>query len=254
MAERMRLDKLLCYMGAADARATARELVRAGRARVEGAVERDPGRVLDPGRSLVELDGKPLAYRRWRHVMLHKPAGVITAAEDARTATVMDLLPPLYAGCGCMPVGRLDKDTEGLLLLTNDGNLAHRVLAPRSGVVKRYLATVDGPLDSADVQAFAQGLTLSDFTALPAVLTLLSDWPGSGPDAACALCDVQEGKFHQVKRMFAARGRTVTALKRLSIGPLALDDALAPGEYRELTREELAALYAAAGLLQPEEE
>jgi 16S rRNA pseudouridine516 synthase len=245
----MRLDKLLCYVGAADARSAAREAVRAGRASVNGAAERDPGRVLDPTAAHVALDNEQLAYRRWRHVMLHKPAGVITAAADPRAATVMDLLPPLYAACGCMPAGRLDKDTEGLLLLTNDGALAHRVLSPKAGIAKRYLAEVDGPLDAGDALAFAQGLPLAGFTALPATLAVLE----SRPDGARALCDVREGKYHQVKRMFAARGRTVTCLKRLSIGPLELDAALEPGAYRELTPGEAAALYAATGLPQPKE-
>jgi len=245
----MRLDKLLCYVGAADSRSAAREAVRAGRARVDGAVEGDPGRTLDPALARVALDGALLTYRRWRHVMLHKPAGVITAARDARAATVMDLLPPLYAACGCMPAGRLDKDAEGLLLLTNHGVLAHRVLSPRSGIPKRYLAEVDGPLDARDADAFALGLPLADFTALPAALTVLE----SRPDGARALCEVREGKYHQVKRMFAARGRAVTYLKRLSVGPLELDGALEAGAYRELTAGETDALYAAAGLPQPDE-
>ncbi|MCL2810971.1 MAG: rRNA pseudouridine synthase [Clostridia bacterium] len=249
MAERLRLDKLLCYLGAADTRSAARDAVRAGRAWVNGVAERDPGRVLDPTQTQVSLDGEPLAYRRWRHVMLHKPAGVITAARDPRAATVMDLLPALYAACGCLPAGRLDKDTEGLLLLTNDGALTHRVLSPRTGITKCYLAEVNGPLDTDDVLAFAQGITLTDFTALPATLTILE----SQPDGARALCKVQEGKYHQVKRMFGARGRAVTYLKRLSIGPLALDNALEPGAYRELTPEEVAALYTATGLPIPKE-
>ena len=249
MPERMRLDKLLCYMGAAESRAAAREAVRAGRARVGGAAECDPGRVLDPAKMRVELDGRLLPYRRWRHVMLHKPAGVITAARDAHAPTVMGLLPPLYAACGCMPAGRLDKDTEGLLLLTNDGSLAHRILSPRAGIAKRYLAEVGGPLGAEDAHAFAQGLSLADFTALPALLTVLE----SRPDGARALCEVREGKYHQVKRMFAARGRAVTYLKRLAIGPLELDDALQPGAYRELASHEIEALYAAANLPQPQE-
>lgn len=245
----MRLDKLLCFVGAADTRSAAREAVRAGRLRLDGALASDPGRVVDPALAQLALDGKPLVYRRWRHVMLHKPAKVITAARDPRAATVMDLLPPLYAACGCMPVGRLDKDTEGFLLLTNDGALAHRVLSPRTGIAKRYLAQVDGPLDASDVHAFAQGLALADCTALPAALTVLE----SRPDGARALCEVCEGKYHQVKRMFAARSRAVTYLKRLSIGPLELDGALEAGAYRELTAGETGALYAAAGLPKPKE-
>jgi 16S rRNA pseudouridine516 synthase len=249
MAERVRLDRLLGLMGEGT-RSQARAMIRAGRVTVDGAAPRDPGLVVDPARAAVALDGRALAYRRHRHVMLHKPAGVLTAAMDAKAGTVMDLLPPLYRACGCMPVGRLDRDTEGLLLLTTDGALAHRLLSPKSGVEKVYLARVDGPLDARDVSAFAAGLALSDFAALPATLTILE----SGPASARALCAVREGKFHQVKRMFAARGRTVTALKRLSIGPLTLDDALAPGAHRALTQAETAALRAAVGLPPSEEE
>ncbi len=250
MAERMRLDKLLCFVGATDTRSRAKEAVRSGRVWVDGAQERDPGRTLNPARAAVTLDGLMLTYRRYRHVMLNKPAGVLTAARDALAATVMDLLPESYRACGCMPVGRLDRDTTGLLLLTSDGTLAHRILAPRSDIEKVYLAEVDGTLNAADAEAFAAGLALSDFTALPATLTVLE----SRPDFALARCAVREGKYHQVKRMFAARERTVAALKRLSIGPLALDESLAPGAFRELTRAEEAALYAACGMPPPEEE
>lgn len=249
MAERMRLDKLLCFVGGTETRSQAREAIRAGRVRVDGTAERDPGRTLDPALAAVLLDGRALSYRRYRHAMLSKPAGVLTAATDPHAATVMDLLPDAYRACGCMPVGRLDRDTTGLLLLTSNGTLAHRVLAPRSGIEKVYLAEVDGPLDAADIEAFAAGLALSDFTALPATLAVLD----SRPDWALARCAVREGKYHQVKRMFAARGRTVTALKRLSIGPLALDETLAPGAFRELEPAEEAALYAACGMTPPEE-
>ncbi|MCL2545430.1 MAG: pseudouridine synthase, partial [Clostridia bacterium] len=138
--------------------------------------------------------------------------------------------------------------TEGLLLLTNHGALAHRVLSPKVGIAKRYLAEVDGPLDAEDARAFAQGLPLAGFTALPATLTVLE----SGPHGARALCEVREGKYHQVRRMFAARGRTVTYLKRLSIGPLALGGALEPGAHRKLTSEEIGALYAQVGLPKPD--
>ncbi len=246
MADRMRLDKLLSFLGVGS-RSQVRGMVFTGRVTVGECVERNPGLQVDPTVQSVAVDGQPLAYQRYRHVMLNKPSDVLTAASDARAQTVMDLLPAPYHGCGCMPVGRLDKDTEGLLLLTNDGELAHRILSPKSGVDKVYAAWVDGPLDEQDVAAFAAGLTLSDFAALPAALTVRH----STPEAALALCTVQEGKFHQVKRMFAARGRTVTALKRLSVGPVTLDEALAPGTYRELTPEEANALYAAVRLTPP---
>ncbi len=242
MAARMRLDKLLSLY-ALGTRSELKDLVRGGCVSIDGQAVRDPGTLIDPTTQTVAVRGETLAYRAHRHVMLHKPAGVITAAEDPRLPTIMDLLPPLYKSWGCMPVGRLDRDTEGLLLLTSDGTLAHRLLAPKHHIDKTYCARVDGPLTSEDVAAFAAGLTLSDFTALPAVLTLL-------PGENAALCTVQEGKFHQVKRMFAARGRTVTYLKRLSIGPIRLDDALPVGDYRELTDAEEAGLYAACNLLE----
>ncbi len=235
----MRLDKLLAQAGACT-RGEARGLLRAGRVTVDGASARDGGLAVDPARTRVAVDGAPLLYEQSLHVMLNKPAGVLTAARDPGRQTVLDLLPPLYAARGCMPVGRLDLDTEGLLLLTTDGQLAHRLLSPKRHVDKVYRAALDGGLTGEDVRAFAEGVPLSDFTALPARLVIL---PG-GHDAEVT---VQEGKFHQVKRMFAARGRTVTRLVRLSFGGVALDPALAPGAWRALTVEEVDALRSAAG-------
>ena len=247
MGERMRLDRLLCTL-AGVSRSQAQKLVRAGHVTLNGDPVREAGLLLDPTCDAVALNGQALAYARALHVMLHKPAGLLTAASDARAATVMDLLPASYARSGCMPVGRLDKATEGLLLFSTDGALAHRLLSPRRHVRKQYLAEVDAPLDAADVQAFAAGLALSDFTALPAELEILE----SGAACARALCTVGEGKYHQVRRMFAARGCTVTYLKRLTFGPLALDEALAPGAHRVLTEEEVQALYDAVALQRSE--
>ena len=156
----------------------------------------------------------------------------------------MELLPPAYGAMGCMPVGRLDKDTTGLLLLTTDGELNHRLLSPRRHVWKTYEAEVHGPLYPADEEAFAEGIPLSDFTALPAEMTILS----SGPMRSLARVRVREGKFHQIKRMFEARERTVTRLTRLTFGSLTLDPALEPGTWRELTEEEISALYQDATL------
>ena len=173
--------------------------------------------------------------------MLHKPAGVLTATEDRKQPTVLDLLPPELRRIGLAPVGRLDKDTEGLLLLTNDGELAHRLLSPKYHVEKRYFARVDGELSAADTEAFARGMTLGDgLECLPAGLEVL-------PDRVC-IVTLREGKFHQVKRMLAARGAPVLYLKRLSMGPLTLDDSLAAGAYRLLRAEEILALYRACGL------
>ena len=234
----MRLDKLLSNLGVAS-RAGCRELLKAGRVQVDGQTVRD-GAVQISEKAAVLLDGTALDTRLARHLMLFKPAGVLTAAEDGRQQTVMDLLPGVYRSCGCMPVGRLDKDTTGLLVLTTDGELAHRLIAPGRHVDKVYEAVVDGVLDEGDAAAFAAGIPLKDFTALPAKLEVLAE--------NRARVTVQEGKYHQVKRMFGARGKPVLALHRASFGPLQLDETLCPGQFRELTGEETTALYAAAGM------
>ena len=242
----MRLDRWLTTLGLGS-RTEVQRMIRAGQVCVDDASQRDPAAACDPAHSSLTLQGAPIDGRLVRHVMLCKPAGLLTAARDRKQPTVMDLLPAAYAAMGCMPVGRLDKDTTGLLLLTTDGELNHRLLAPRRHVWKTYQAQVDGPLLQADAQAFAQGLTLSDFVAQPAELTILA----SSPQSAQALVRVHEGKFHQVKRMFEARSRTVTALHRLTFGSLTLDPALSPGQWRELTPDEIAALYQDAAMEVP---
>lgn len=234
----MRIDKLLSRLGVCS-RSDCRPLLRAGRVKVNGEAVRSGAFDLPEGAE-VTLDGRALDCRMERHLMMYKPAGVLTAKEDARQRTVMDLLPKVYTALGCMPVGRLDKDTTGLLLLTTDGELAHRLISPARHVDKVYEALVEGTLTQGDADAFAAGLSLGDFTALPAQLEILA------PDRGRVT--VQEGKFHQVKRMFGAVGKPVKQLHRLRFGPLLLDETLTPGEYRELKEEEIAALYAAAGI------
>ncbi len=235
----MRLDRYLALYGAAT-RGDARGWLRAGRVFVNGDAARDAGMIIDEQTADVALDGDRIPYRAAMHLMLNKPAGVLTAASDPRRETVMDLLPPVARSLLCMPVGRLDLDTEGLLLFTTDGQLAHRLLAPKRGVDKLYEAHVDGQLSEADTEAFAAGIRLSDFVAEPAALEIL-------PGGARARVTVHEGKFHQIKRMFLARGRTVTRLKRLSFGGVWLDEALPPGGFRELTDTEAGILYQASG-------
>ena len=232
----LRLDRLLCLL-ALGTRSQVREMIKAGRVSLNGQTVRSAEDHARPGDQLM-VDGVGINARTTRHILLNKPCGVLTAARDKKQQTVFDLLPPVFEACGCMPVGRLDKDTEGLLLFTTDGTLSHLLLSPKRHVWKCYAATVDGPLDAEDVTAFSQGLVLSDFTALPARLEILS----SAPDCATAHVWVHEGKYHQVRRMFAARRRTVTALKRLTFGPLTLDDHLPPGAWRDLTNDELLAL------------
>ncbi len=235
----MRLDKFLALYGGVT-RGEARGLLRAGRVCVNGETVQDAALALREDAARVTLDGEVIQYRDGLHLVLNKPAGVLTAARDPRRATVMDLLPPLAEALDCMPVGRLDLDTEGLLIFTTDGQLAHRLLSPKRHVDKLYLAETDAPLTEQDVAAFAEGIVLSDFTALPAVLEPLA--------GTCqARVTVQEGKFHQVKRMFQARGKTVLRLKRLAFGGVWLDESLAPGQWRELTAAELSQLMDVSG-------
>lgn len=235
-----RLDKLLAGTGKWSRREV-KALVRQGLVRVDGRLAASAEDKLDPAAAIITVAGETVALHRFTYVMLHKPAGVLTATEDRKQPTVLDLLPPELRRIGLAPVGRLDKDTEGLLLLTNDGELAHRLLSPKYHVDKRYLARVDGELSAADAEAFARGMTLGDgLECLPAGLELL-------PGRAC-IVTLREGKFHQVKRMLAARGAPVLYLKRLSMGPLVLEDSLAAGAYRLLRAEEISALYRACGL------
>lgn len=230
-----RLDKLLAGTGKWSRRGV-KALVRQGLVRVDGRLAASAEDKLDPAAAIITVAGETISLCRFTYVMLHKPASVLTATEDRKQPTVLDLLPPELRRIGLAPVGRLDKDTEGLLLLTNDGELAHRLLSPKYHVEKRYFARVDGELSAADAEAFARGMTLGDgLECLPAGLEVL-------PDRVC-IVTLREGKFHQVKRMLAARGAPVLYLKRLSMGPLTLDDSLAAGAYRLLRAEEISALY-----------
>lgn len=233
-----RLDKVLAATGRWS-RKEARELIRAGRVTVDGAAAARPEQKCE--RSGLAVDGEPLACNTFTYLMLHKPAGVLSATEDRRQRTVLDLLPGHLRNIGLFPVGRLDKDTVGLLLLTNDGALAHGLLSPRRHVDKVYYAELEGRVDQADVDAFAAGVVLGDGTVCrPAGLE-----PVAGRQAA--LVTLREGKFHQVKRMLAQRGKPVKALKRLSMGPLTLDPALEPGQWRALTEAEVKQLVEVAG-------
>ena len=235
-----RLDKLLAGTGKWSRREV-KALVRQGLVRFDGRLAASAEDKLDPAAAIITGAGETISLCRFTYVMLHKPAGVLTATEDRKQPTVLDLLPPELRRIGLAPVGRLDKDTEGLLLLTDDGELAHRLLSPKYHVDKRYLARVDGELSAADTEAFARGMTLGDgLECLPAGLEVL-------PDRVC-IVTLREGKFHQVKRMLAARGAPVLYLKRLSMGPLTLDDSLAAGAYRLLRAEEILALYRACCL------
>ena len=225
----MRLDKYLADMHVGT-RSEVKEQIRKGRVQVNGAVVKDPGLGVS-AEDCVEADGVQIGYQEHFYYMLNKPAGILTATEDRKQPTVLDLFPENLRK-NLAPVGRLDKDTVGLLLITDDGALAHRLLAPKSHVDKVYLAGTDLPVTDEDVKRFAGGMTLADGTQLmPAGLEILS------PDRSRVT--IHEGKFHQIKRMFEACGKKVVYLKRLSMGTLTLDPTLPEGEWRELTKEEV---------------
>ncbi|MBE6990326.1 MAG: rRNA pseudouridine synthase [Ruminococcaceae bacterium] len=229
-----RLDKVLASTGRWSRREV-KGLVRQGRVTADGRIAGSPEEKIDPAQTQLRVDGELLAYEEHLYVMLHKPAGVLSATEDRDQPTVLDLLPAAWRRRELFPVGRLDKDTEGLLLLTDDGDLAHRLLSPRRHVDKLYYARVAEDLEPSDEETFAAGMTLADgLVCRPAKLEILSPQE--------CLVTLQEGKFHQVKRMLAHCGRPVIYLKRLAMGPLQLDESLAPGTYRKLTEMELALL------------
>ncbi|OUN13793.1 pseudouridine synthase [Flavonifractor sp. An91] len=235
-----RLDKILANTGRWS-RKEVRELVRAGRVTVNGVPVHSPEEKWDPAAEFA-VDGVSVSGERMVYLVLHKPAGLVSATEDPKQPTVLELLPDHLKRVGLFPAGRLDKDTEGLLLLTNDGVLAHRLLAPRRHVDKTYFVQVEGQLDETDVEAFSTGMTLGDgLVCMPAGLEVLGQ-----PDTA--IVTLREGKYHQIKRMLASRGKPVRYLKRLTMGPLKLDPALKRGEWRPLTEEEMAALRLAAGV------
>ena len=229
----MRLDKYLAEMGAGT-RKEIGKAVRAGRVTVNGQTAKNAAMQVT-AEDEVSMDGVSVEYEEYVYYMFNKPAGVISATEDARERTVLDLISERQ-GKGLFPVGRLDRDTEGLLLITNDGGLAHRLLSPRHHVDKVYYARLDGPVGEAEKALFAQGLKVDEtLTALPAELEILEP-------ATEVRVTIREGKFHQVKRMFEAVGREVLYLKRLSMGPLVLDESLPKGDYRRLTAEEESAI------------
>jgi 16S rRNA pseudouridine516 synthase len=239
MAGKLRLDKVLSHMGYGT-RSELKKLVKQGAVEVNGVLTKDSGLQVDPYRDDIRFEGEPVIYREFVYLMMNKPQGVVSATEDLRDRTVVDLLSSAWRHFEPFPVGRLDKDTEGLLLLTNDGKLAHNLLSPRKHVPKKYYAEVEGAVNHQDAAAFAQGVVLDDgYMTMPGELTIIEAGdPARGSLSRIELI-IKEGKFHQVKRMFQAVGKKVVFLKRISMGPLELDDKLSPGKYRELTEEEL---------------
>ena len=249
----MRLDKFLCNMGIGT-RSEIKKQIRSGNVTVGGVTVTDPGKHVTPD-SAIAFHGEPVGYEEYVYYMLNKPIGIISASEDQWEDTVVDLITEQKRR-NLFPVGRLDRDTEGLLIITNDGEMAHRLLSPRHHVDKKYFARVTGIVTDEDVEAFASGLVLADgLECLPAELKVIStsepDGKGRDEFTGTEVSDteisdtevtIREGKFHQIKRMFLATGHEVIYLKRLSMGPLALDPDLEPGEYRRLTPDEITQL------------
>ncbi|SFR96098.1 pseudouridine synthase [Anaeromicropila populeti] len=229
----MRLDKFLSEMGFGT-RTEVKQFIKKKFVSVNGEIARKPEMKINPQEDQVLFQDEVVAYKKFEYIMLNKPSGVVSATEDKRDKTVIDLVEDAVRK-DLFPVGRLDKDTEGLLLLTNDGILAHQLLSPKKHVNKIYFAKVQGEVTEEDVQLFAKGFQVEDeFFAMPSKLTVLEKNMVSQVELT-----IVEGKFHQVKRMFAAIGKEVLYLKRIQMGKLCLDDTLALGEYRELTQEEL---------------
>jgi 16S rRNA pseudouridine516 synthase len=234
MEEHMRIDKILANMGYGS-RKEVKKMLKDGAVKVNGTAITDAKTHVNPEEDTIEIFGEEIRYRKFIYLMMNKPAGVISATEDFSEQTVVDLLEVEDAVFDPFPVGRLDKDTEGLLLLTNDGQLAHQLLSPKKHVPKTYFAIIEGEVTDEDVVAFKQGVMLDDgYVTKPAELKILS----SGLRSTIELT-ITEGKFHQVKRMFQAVGKRVKYLKRIQMGPLPLDESLQIGEYRELTDEEV---------------
>lgn len=230
---KLRLDKYLADMGQGT-RSEVKKAIMKGQVSVDGAVAKKPELKIDTEMSVVLCQGKPVSYAEYEYYMLNKPQGVVSATQDRRDRTVIDLIESRQRR-DLFPVGRLDKDTEGLLLITNDGALAHKLLSPKRHVDKVYYARISGRVTEEDVKAFANGLDIGEAKiTLPGKLVILKS-----DDVSEIEVTVQEGRFHQVKRMFQAVGKEVLYLKRLSMGPLKLDENLETGKYRQLTKEEM---------------
>lgn len=236
--DQLRLDKIIADAGLASRREAA-QLIKNGFVTVGGRLALSGAEKYDPEETEIIVSGRALTYRRHCYLMMNKPAGYVSSTEDRKEKTVMSLLDGAYGRLGLFPAGRLDKDAEGLLILTDDGDYAHRIITPSKKVYKTYYVETEGALSADDAAAFRDGIVLRDgLHCLPARLDILT----SG-DKSTAYVAVREGKYHQVKRMLASRGKPVTYLKRVAIGGLLLDERLAAGQYRELTAGEAGAVF-----------
>lgn len=229
-----RLDKLIAAQSGSYSRREVKTLIARGRVTVDGARARSAEQKVDPERAQIAIDGVPLTMKKQLYLLLHKPKGYVSSTDGGDGPTVLELVPTALFRRGLFPAGRLDKDTTGLMLITDDGQLAHRILSPKRHVKKRYLVTLDIPPTEEMAKRFAEGVPLSDGVCKPAELTVVGQ--------NTALVTLTEGRYHQIKRMFASCGATVVGLHRVAIGNLSLPDDLPEGAVRELTAEELAAL------------
>lgn len=230
-----RLDKILANLGYGS-RKEVKALCRKGEVVVDGTQVKDSAEKVDPVNSTIEVKGEKINYRKFIYLMMNKPSGVVSATFDNYDETVIDLLDPEYQVFEPFPIGRLDKDTVGLLLITNDGELNHKLIAPKNHVDKVYYAEINKPIDESDIVKFENGITLDDgYLCMPAKLEVIN----SNEDGAEVHVTIQEGKFHQVKRMFEAVDKSVIYLRRISFGPLKLDETVEEGNFRELTEEEI---------------
>ena len=232
-----RLDKFLADAGLGT-RSEVKRMLKGGLVSVNGATVKDPAMKIDAGSDAIEYRGERVAFEEHRYYMLNKPDGVVSATEDRNEPTVLSLLKDVNTK-DLFPVGRLDKDTEGLLLITDDGELAHKLLSPKFHVDKTYHVTAEGIITDDDIRRLEEGMDIGEKAlTLPAKAEMI----GSGQDVSEVLLTIHEGKFHQVKRMFEVIGKPVVHLKRISFGSLKLDEKLAPGEFRRLADEEIKAL------------
>ena len=234
MAKKLRIDKILSNLGYGS-RAELKVYCKKGMVKVNDKVISNPGTQVDTDVDKIEFNNEVVNYREFVYIMMNKPDGYLSATFDKRDPIVLDLIDSSYLAFEPFPVGRLDKDTEGLLVLTNDGQLAHRVLSPKKHVPKTYYAKIQGKVTEEDILAFEKGVILDDgYETMPSQLKILKS-----DDMSEIELTIHEGKFHQVKRMFESVGKKVVYLKRLSMGKLKLDESLKLGEYRELTEEEV---------------
>lgn len=233
-----RLDKILANSGYGS-RKDVKKLIKSGLIEIDGEKVKSSNVQVDINKNKITIKSEPLIYKKYIYLMMNKPDGVVSATFDNFDETVVDLLEEYHASFNPFPVGRLDKDTVGLLILTNDGELSHRMISPKWHVDKVYYAEINKAVDDNDIKAFEEGIEIDDgYKCMPAKLNILS----ADSNGSRVMVTIQEGKFHQVKRMFLARNKEVVYLKRVSFGPIQLDESIEEGAYRELTEEELRVL------------